>query len=249
MFVRFLATAAIAASQFAISATAAEATTPNLLIFSKTEGYRHKRHDSTIFTNGSLSDFSTLVFLSTTGNFLNASEADALDKFLLNGGSWLGIHAAGDFGDEFPAWYTKLVGGQFKSHPCVDDWMCTDAELERYPPGGNIRPDIVTIQDATHPSTSGLPLSHNRTDEWYSYKTNVAENSNYTVLATLEETYIDENTLVEPQHMDPHPIAWYSLYEGKAKAFYTGMGHTNETYYEEYFIKHLTGGLEWVTSA
>ncbi|KAK1711997.1 ThuA-like domain-containing protein, partial [Colletotrichum lupini] len=195
--------------------------------------------DSAIFTNGSLSAYSTLVFISTTGNYLSTNESDALNDFLLNGGSWLGIHAgkfklmdvftalktcltfsniAGDFGDDMPNWFTKLV-------------------------------DIVTILDFDHPSTSGLPESHNRTDEWYAYKTNPADDSAYKVLAKVEETYIDEITLSpELQHMPPmHSISWYSMYEGVARAFYTGMGHTNESYSEEYFVKHVTGGLEWVT--
>ncbi|GKT61615.1 glycosyl hydrolase [Colletotrichum tofieldiae] len=116
--------------------------------------------------------------------------------------------------------------------------------------GGNIRPDIVTIQNFDHPSTANLSESHNRTDEWYAYKTNPVDDPYYTVLASLEETYIDELTPPEPEHMAPlHPISWYSIYNDVAKAFYTGMGHTNESYYEEYFVKHVTGGLEWVTGA
>ncbi|UQC75371.1 glycosyl hydrolase [Colletotrichum lupini] len=247
MFTTLLAAVAIAASHVAHASTSA---TPSLLLFSKTAGYRHARHlvssianekgwsvaateDSAIFTNGSLSAYSTLVFISTTGNYLSTNESDALNDFLLNGGSWLGIHAAGDFGDDMPNWFTKLVG----------------AQKERYPPNGNIRPDIVTILDFDHPSTSGLPESHNRTDEWYAYKTNPADDSAYKVLAKVEETYIDEITLSpELQHMPPmHSISWYSMYEGVARAFYTGMGHTNESYSEEYFVKHVTGGLEWVT--
>ncbi|KAK1460096.1 glycosyl hydrolase [Colletotrichum melonis] len=273
MFTTLLAAVAIAASHVAHASTSA---TPSLLLFSKTAGYRHARHvsrslfivfslvssianekgwlvaateDSAIFTNGSLSAYSTLVFISTTGNYLSTNESDALNDFLLNGGSWLGIHAAGDFGDDMPNWFTKLVGAQFRSHPCETDDICDDAQKERYPPNGNIRPDIVTILDFDHPSTSGLPESHNRTDEWYAYKTNPADDSAYKVLAKVEETYIDEITLSpELQHMPPmHSISWYSMYEGVARAFYTGMGHTNESYSEEYFVKHVTGGLEWVT--
>lgn len=91
--------------------------------------------DSAIFTNGSLSAYSTLVFISTTGNYLSSNETDALNDFLLNGGSWLGIHAgkfqlmdvvaaqnvcltvwntAGDFGDDMPNWFKKLVGAQVR---------------------------------------------------------------------------------------------------------------------------------------
>lgn len=46
-----------------------------------------------IFTNGSVSDYSTLVFLHTTGDFLVEEEFDGLYNYLVNGGTWLGIHS------------------------------------------------------------------------------------------------------------------------------------------------------------
>lgn len=49
--------------------------------------------DSAIFTNGSLSDYTTMVFLYTTGDFLVESEFDGLYDWLVSGGNWLGIHA------------------------------------------------------------------------------------------------------------------------------------------------------------
>ncbi|WYZ35521.1 hypothetical protein EsH8_X_000168 [Colletotrichum jinshuiense] len=250
MLASFIAAAAIAANHVVLGASSA---TPSLLVFSKTAANEKgwsvaATEDSAIFTNGSLSDFNTLVFVSTTGNFLSSDESNALKDFLLNGGSWLGIHAAGDFGDDMPTWFNQLVGGQFRSHPCETEDICDDAQRARYPPSGNIRPDIVNIRDFNHPSTYDLPEIYNRTDEWYAYKTNPIEEPTYTVVATVEETYIDEITPAELQHMPPaHPISWYSTYEGVARAFYTGMGHTNESYSEEYFIKHVTGALEWVT--
>ncbi|KKY35168.1 putative secreted glycosyl hydrolase [Diaporthe ampelina] len=61
--------------------------------------------------------------------------------------------------------------------------------------GGNIRNDIITIQDPNHPSTAGLATNHNRTDKWYTYRDNVGLSPNYIVLATLDEThYIDDIT-------------------------------------------------------
>lgn len=104
----------------------------------------------------------------------------------------------------------------------------------------------MTVQDATHPSTVNLAKSHNRTDEWYSYRTNVALNSQYKVLVTINETYIDDVTPTYLSMQPVHPISWYHLFEGKARAWYTGMGHGVENYAEEYFINHVTGGLEWV---
>jgi type 1 glutamine amidotransferase len=156
---------------------------------------------------------------------------------------------AADFGDNLPSWYSELVGGQFLSHPCGTADACDDAQRQKYPPGGNVRPDEILVETSNHPSTANLPSSHSRVDEWYSFKTNVADfPENYTVLATLAETYIDEVTLFpEREHMDPHPISWYSLYKGRARAFYAGQGHTTETFSEPYFIQHITGALEWVT--
>ncbi|KAH6671496.1 PKD domain-containing protein [Plectosphaerella plurivora] len=224
----------------------------SLLLFSKTAGYRHASianaielvtsissengwavtttEDSSVFLSEGLSKYSSLVFLHTTGDFATNEEFEGLHQYLLNGGSWLGIHAAGDFGNNTPAWYNTLVGGQ----------------LERYPTGGNLRPDIVTIQDITHPSTMKLPVSQNRTDEWYSYRTNPSQSPLYTVLAVLEETYIDEITPEYLSMQPDHPISWHSTFEGKARSWYTGMGHTVESYVELYFVEHVTGGLKWV---
>lgn len=246
--------------------------TPSILIFTKTAGYRHESipnaidlvtsiankngwpvtatEDSSIFTTpGALSNYTTMAFLHTTGDFLVEAEFDGLYQFLVNGGSWLGIHSAADFWNATPPWYTTLVGSQFEFHPCSPDWTCTAEQKERYPPGGNIRNDIITIQDPNHPSTLGLPTSHNRTDEWYSYRDNVGLSPNYTVLATLNETYLDDITPAYLSMKPTHPISWYHLFEGKARAWYTGQGHTDETYSEDYFIQHVTGGLEWVVGA
>ncbi|KAK2613377.1 hypothetical protein N8I77_000295 [Diaporthe amygdali] len=255
-----LAAIAAAATQVQCAPTSP---TPSILIFTKTAGYRHDSipnaielvtsvadkngwpvtatEDSSIFTTpGGLSNYTTLAFLHTTGDFLVEAEFDGLYQFLVN---------AADFWNATPPWYTTLVGSQFEFHPCSPDWTCTEAQKERYPPGGNIRNDIITIQDPNHPSTVGLPTSHNRTDEWYSYRDNVGLSSNYTVLATLNETYIDDITPAYLSMKPTHPISWYHVFEGKARAWYTGQGHTVETYSEEYFIQHVTGGLEWVVGA
>lgn len=75
-----------------------------------------------------------MAFLHTTGDFLVEAEFDGLYQFLVNGGSWLGIHSgpsllscrlliktfplltksniAADFWNATPPWYTTLVGSQ-----------------------------------------------------------------------------------------------------------------------------------------
>ena len=54
--------------------------------------------------------------------------------------------------------------------------------------------------------------------------------------------------IVEPDVvMDgDHPIAWYQEYDG-GRAFYTGGGHTNESYEEPMFRQHLGEAVMWST--
>ena len=44
--------------------------------------------------------------------------------------------------------------------------------------------------------------------------------------------------------MGEHPIAWYHDYDG-GRAWYTGGGHTDESYSEELYLKHVLAGIEY----
>ena len=58
------------------------------------------------------------------------------------------------------------------------------------------------------------------------------------VLASLDETtYTGGNMGPE------HPIAWCQDYDG-GRAWYTGMGHTIESFADPVFRKHLLGGIK-----
>src|SRR3712207_9129325 len=39
-----------------------------------------------------------------------------------------------------------------------------------------------------------------------------------------------------------HPMSWYHEFDG-GRAWYTNMGHTEATYAEPLFLRHLLGGL------
>ncbi|NJO01971.1 MAG: ThuA domain-containing protein [Bacteroidia bacterium] len=41
-----------------------------------------------------------------------------------------------------------------------------------------------------------------------------------------------------------HPVAWYHEFEG-GRVFYTAMGHTEESFSEEPYLRHLTGAVQW----
>ncbi len=212
-----------------------------ILVFTKTMGYRHKSiekgvktlknlgktndfeitqtEDSLQFNDENLKQYQLVIFLSTTMDVLGAEGEKALEKFINGGGSFMGIHAAADTEYDWP-WYGKLVGAYFESHP-------NDP---------NVREAQMNVVDKNHPSTSHLSDTWIRTDEWYNYK-NI--NPDLKVLIFLDETSYEGGT-----NDDFHPIAWYHELDG-GRAFYTGGGHTKESFDEPAFQKHILGGIDY----
>ena len=211
----------------------------DVLVFSKTNGYRHESieagvealrklgkengfnvqasEDSTLFDQGVLNGVEVLVFLNTTGDIFSAGQEKAIKDFIQNGGGFVGIHSASDTEYEWE-WYGKLVGRYFNGHP-------------------NIQEATLRVLDTTHQASAHLPLTWVRTDEWYNYKNPFPENLN--VLLVIDETTYEGGTMG-----DFHPLAWHHEFDG-GRAFYTGLGHTKESYGEENFLKHLLGAITW----
>lgn len=213
-----------------------------LLVFSKTGGFRHQSipdgikaikalfadrydvdasEDSGAFNAENLKRYRAVIFLSTTGDILNDEQQVAFQAYIKSGGGYAGVHAAADTEHTWP-WYGELVGAYFKTHP-------------------NIQPALVKVEDRTHRSTRMLPAEWRRTDEWYVYNRNPRDKVK--VLAALDDSTIQGATMG-----GDHPIAWYHDFEG-GRSWYTGGGHTSESYTEELFLKHLEGGILWAAGA
>lgn len=212
-----------------------------ILVFTKTAGYRHESiekgvetlrelgrrnnfritqtEDSLQFNAANLKKYQLVIFLSTTMDVLDTQQQGAFENYIKNGGSFMGIHSATDTEYEWP-WYGKLVGAYFESHP-------NDP---------NVREAKMQVVDKNHPATAHLQEVWIRKDEWYNYK-NI--NPDLQVLIKLDETSYEGGT-----NGDNHPIAWYHTFDG-GRAFYTGGGHTNESFDEPDFRKHLVGGIMW----
>ncbi|MDH6547596.1 ThuA domain-containing protein [Streptomyces sp. SAI-041] len=217
------------------------ADTTRVLVFSKTAGFRHDSipdgvtavrelgqgagftvdatEDAAAFTPRNLRRYDAVVFLSTTGDVLDPAQQRAFEGYIRGGGGYVGIHAAADTEYDW-AFYGGLAGAYFQSHPAI-------------------QPATVTVEDRAHPSTSDLPPAWNRTDEWYNYRSNPRERVH--VLASLDESSYTGGTM-----NGDHPIAWCQAYQG-GRAFYTGFGHTKESYADPAFRGHLLGGLRYAT--
>ena len=169
------------------------------------------------FNEENLRQYKVVVFLNTTGDVLNPQQQNDFERFIQAGGGYVGIHAATDTEYDWP-WYGKLVGAYFASHPSDP----------------NVQNGVFKVVDKTHMSTDSLPDSWPRKDEFYSFK---SISPDIKVLIK-----IDEKTYHGGANGDDHPMAWYHEYNG-GRAFYTSMGHTNETFSEPLFIRHLWGGI------
>jgi type 1 glutamine amidotransferase len=238
-----LALSLVTAVGAAASIAAPRATTPEprLLVFSKTAGFRHASipaavravrelgsrtgftvdatEDASAFTDSNLRRYAAVVFLMTTGDILSAAEQGSFERYVRRGGGFVGVHSASDTEYDWP-WYGGLVGAHFRNHPAIQRAS-------------------VRIEGGRHPSTAGLPPRWSRTDEWYSFDRN--PRPSVRVLATLDESSYSPGAAAMGAD---HPIAWSHEFQ-RGRAWYTAGGHTEESYSEPLFRRHLLGGIRY----
>ncbi len=218
----------------------------NALVFTATEGFRHdsiesgidaikqlgQEHgfnvlateDAEVFRESFLQDYNVVIFLNTTGDILNDAQQIEFNRFIQAGGGFVGVHAAADTEYDWP-WYGELVGGWFESHP-MDP---------------NVREGIVQVVDADHIAAAGLSSTWEKVDEWYDYQSISPEAS---VLLNVDESSYkkaDENPATSPR-----PISWYREFDG-GTSFYTGLGHTADSYEDPLYLSHLWGGIQYAS--
>ncbi|WP_447007282.1 ThuA domain-containing protein [Saccharothrix isguenensis] len=208
------------------------------LVFTKTAGFRHpsidagvaalrelgaangfsvdSTDDAVAFSDANLGQYEVVVFLSTTGDVLNSDQQAAFERYIKAGGGFAGVHAATDTEYDW-AWYGDLVGAYFAGHP--------DPQHAK-----------VKVTDPAHPSTAGLPQAWQRFDEWYNFRADPAAKVH--VLAELDETSYSGGSMGTS-----HPIAWCQDYDG-GRSWYTGLGHTVESYSDAAFREHLLKGVQ-----
>lgn len=212
------------------------------LVFSKTTMFRHASitngikairelgashsfkieatEDASAFTAENLAKYRVVVFLSTSGDILDEKQQAAFKSYILNGGGLAAVHAAvaGDVATEgnWP-WYGETLCASFTNHSAVVQ-------------------GTVVVEQKRHPSTAMLPERWVRTDEWYNFITSPRPCAQ--VLASLDETTYTGGTMGKD-----HPIVW-AKQVGKGRVWYSGLGHTEESFREPLFLRHLLGGIQ-----
>lgn len=212
-----------------------------ILVFSKTEGFRHKSipaginfltemseknnwniefsEDASVFNNTELPTFDVVVFLNTTGNIFNEENKAALRNFFARGKGFVGVHSASNTEEEWP-WFTEMIGATFKDHPKVQSAT------------------VNVNTSCQHLAIKNWNEKEVFIDEWYNYKNPVAKHVN--VLTLVDEESYQGNKM----NTKNHPNSWYHIYDG-GRVFYTAMGHTDEMYKDMRFYNHIEGGILW----
>ena len=217
----------------------------NVLVFSKTAGFRHQSissgikmmfdlakekswevtatENSSLFSLDFLMNFDVVVFMNPTQDVLTDKQQKAFETFMKTGKGFIGVHASADCEHDWE-WYGKLNGAYFRTHPPAQEGK-------------------VIFENFDHPSMEvfkGMD-SYTTVDEWYTFKANPRENVN--VLARL-----DESTVVKSKNddwkMGDHPLIWWQEYDG-IRSFYTVFGHTDEAFEDPNVRAHIAGAIDW----
>ena len=184
-----------------------------ILVFSKTETYRHSSIETGIetimklgseqgfsvtatenaayFTEENLSKYAAVIFLNTSGDVLNYSQQADFQRFIEAGGGFVGIHCASATEYDWH-WYGRLVGAYLSDHP-------------------HIQKAEVSIKSMADPLAEGLPEKFSITDEWYNFRPvppagKVWVDAPNTVLAKTNIGPGDSLRQLE-KHIDPR-VAW-----------------------------------------
>jgi type 1 glutamine amidotransferase len=230
---------------------------PAVLVFSKTNGFRHKEgieggamvlgsiarerswgyfhtENGAVFNPEGLARFDTVVFLNASGDMLSLQQEQAFQQWLLAGGGWLGIHAAGDGSHAGWQWY-------------MDEWIGTEFTAHILSP--QFQRATVVLENQQHPALSGLPDIWDHEEEWYSWASSPRQRG-FKILATLDEdSYTPVQKILSRERdlrMGDHPVVWSNCVGG-GRSLYFAMGHRAEAFTQPQVRQIMENALVWLT--
>lgn len=195
-----------------------------------------------------LSKYQVVLFLDTRPDSI--PQREAFQKYMENGGAWMGFHFAG-FAltpSAFPQnwdWYhnTFIGAGSYRSNT----WRPVPAMLK--------------VEDNTHPATKNLaPIFKSAASEWYRWTNDLKTNPDIKILLSIDPSSFPLGTGPKPHeiwHSGYYPVAWTNT---KYKMIYMNMGHndidyegkTNKTLSSSFASdeqnKFIIDGLLWLGS-
>jgi uncharacterized protein len=157
----------------------------------------------------------------------NAEQKRAFQKFVENGGAWLGFHVAAynDKDTNWP-WFVDFLGGGI-------------FHINSWPP----LPAMLTVDDRSHPVTRHIPESFLSPDnEWYIWKPSPRLNKDVRVLVTLDPSNypIGFKDVLTSGDL---PVVWTNT---KYKMLYMNMGHGDKIFTNPIQNKLIEDAALWL---
>jgi hypothetical protein len=167
-----------------------------------------------------------VVALFTIGEtpWSDAQRAALLDGVRAGRTSILAIHSATDACYRWDE-YRLLVGARFDGHPWTK--TCT-----------------VDVLEPTHPAVAHLGSTWHWHDEVYQFR-ELRPDVTVLLAARAEELPLDAAAGARPSF--GYPLSW-CFTEGAGRVFSTSLGHFPHAWESPDYLRHLSGGLDWLTS-
>jgi type 1 glutamine amidotransferase len=222
-------------------------TCPKVLVFSKTSGFRHDSiaagiamvqriaqdngyvvtasEDASLFTTANLAQYSTVVFMNTTGDIFTAAQEAAFRTYMETGGGFVGTHSAADTEHDWD-WYTDTLfaGAEFIHH------------------GDGIPRAKVKIEKPENALVKHIGTEWMLADEWYFWKASPRGVGNVEILGTLDRTSYTSNYPVAD-----HPVIFTNIV-GTGRMFYTAIGHVDGNFSDPNMVEMIRKGIEWTSN-
>ena len=232
-----------------------------ILLFSKTTGFRHagsieaskkvfvdlaqknnwflyETEEGGVFNQEQLAKFNSVIFNNSTGAVINEEQQKALEQYVENGGSLMGIHGAGDNSHHWPWYVQNLTGAEFSHHSLKIPYEKTNVLID---------------SQADSSVVNGITKEWPRADEWYVFFDNPREKG-FNIVCTIDGESIDPTAnipFIAPNKTfgmgKDHPVAWCKQ-TGKGKTFYTSMGHEDIGWKDANFVKLIENAVLWTIS-
>lgn len=174
-----------------------------------------------------LKEYNVIVMLNTTPG--SKAERDAFEKYMENGGGWVGFHAAAynDKNTNWP-WLVKFLGGGV--------FYCNN-----WPP----QPVLVEVDNTEHPVTKNLPSSFVApTSEWYQWNPSPRLNKDVEVLLSISPKNYPLG-IKDVVNFGDFPIVWSNK---NYRMIYLNMGHGDEEFIDGTQNLLFVNALRWVVS-
>lgn len=220
---------------------------PALLVFSKTNGFRHGdgipagnklltqiadrkgwqiflTENGAVHNSADLARFDVVIWANASGPLLLPQQREALQAFIQNGGGFIAIHAAGDNSHSDWDWYqNSILGTGFIGHTMMPHKQ--DADI---------------VRAKTHPVMAGLPERWSHYDEWYAFDKN-PDLAGATVIANVDEASYDPGKY----SMSPtHPVIWVKDI-GEGRSLYSALGHSEKSFETPEYQQLLAQAIAW----